>query len=278
MKLIKFAATSIICCSFLFGVAFATDSVEPITLPTSSVFTWVKVKEWVKINLFTFKGTSKASIYNGYSDRRISEMEYALEQNDEISINRSLERFEIQKQKALEYAKNADEKGVMQRIRERTLEQQRTMTKLQLQLSSNGDLQQNVVRVQKQIANDTKESVETVEGTEEAVKVETQTWVVWRDPNADVDGNLPKIENSAELEYAPGTSPGETGGRVYEGGSGHIWAPGTSVGGTSSQTKSTNVIEVNNGSSGSTQSGNVINGNSGSSGNSQSGNVVEGNN
>lgn len=275
MKFMKFAAATMICCSFLFGVVFATDSVEPITLPTSSVFTWVKVKEWVKINLFTFKGTSKAGIYNGYSDRRISEMEYALEQDDEISIDRSLERFETQKQKALEYAKNAKDKGVMQRIRERTLEQQRTMTKLQLQLSNNGDLQQNVVRVQKQIAIDTKGSVEIVEGTEAAVKVETQTWVVWRDPNADVNGNLPKIENTAELEYAPGTIPGGTGGRVYEGGGKQIWAPGTSAGGSSSTQKSENVIKGNSGSSGNTQSGNTIKGTDGASGNSQSGNVVE---
>lgn len=273
MKILKFAATSIICCSFLFGVAFATVSVEPITLPSSSVFTWIKIKEWTKINLFTFKKTSKAGIYNGYSDRRISEMEYALEKDDEISIDRSLERFETQKQKALEYAKNANDKAVMQRIRERTLEQQRTMTKLQLQLSNNSELQQNVVRVQKQIANQTNESVEVVEGTEAAVKVETQTWVVWRDPSADIDGNLPKIEDTAELEYAPGTTAGGTGGRVYEGGGEKIWAPGTSAGGTSSETKSTNVIEGDSGSSGNTQSGNGE-----ASGNSQSNTVVEVNN
>jgi len=256
MKFVKFAAASIICCSFLFGVAFSADSVEPITLPTSGVFTWVKVKEWVKINLLTFKGTSKAGIYNGYSDRRISEMEYALEQDDEISIDRSLERFEAQKQKALEYAKNADDKAIMERIRKRTLEQQRTMTKLQLQLSNNGDLQQNVVRVQKQIANQTRESVEIVEGTESAVKVETQTWVIWRDPNADINGNLPKIENTAELEYAPGTSPGGTGGRVYEGGGKQIWAPGTSAGGSSSTQNSDNV--VNTDSSSGSGSGNSV--------------------
>lgn len=255
------------------STTLAAESVEQMTLPSSSVFAWVKTKEWIKINLLTFKPTSKASLYNGYSDRRVSEMKYADEIDDKEAIEKSLARYEIQKQKSFDYALSANDKGVMERIRERTLEQQRDMTQLQLNLDNETELQENIVRVQKQVATESKNCIETVEGTEVAQKTEAQTWVVWRDPNADINGNLPAKTDTATLEYAPGTGPGG-GGRVYEGGSGTVWAPGTSTTGSSSVQSSGTIVNT---SGSSTDSGTTdVTGNDAASGSTTQNTVVEG--
>lgn len=213
------------------GTALALDSASEIALPNTSIYTLIRAKEWIKINLFTFKSGSKASLYNGYSDRRISEMKYAISLNDTDSAEKSLNRYEIQKERAIRYAERANNSEVLSGIKKMTLSQQRTMTTLQLQLNNAGKLQENIVRVQKQVATMTKEVVANIEGEEEAKTIDKQTWVVWSDPNADINGDLPELP--AKLEYAPGTGPGGIGTRVYEGGSEQIWAPGTSGGGTS---------------------------------------------
>jgi len=254
MRLNKIVLTSMAILILSFTSVYAATS-DTITLPTSSAFTWVKAKEWLRINLFTFRVSSKASLYNGYSDRRISEMNYAQGQGDTDAITQSLTRYENQKQRALQYAIRANDQAIMKRIRQMTLDQQRQMTQLQLKLESNGELQKNIVRVQKQVAERSQGTVEVVEGKDAADTLEQQTWVVWRDPNADVNGKLPALSDTATLEYAPGTTAGG-GGHVYEGGSGHIWAPGTSGGGTGNATNetSTQVIEGDGSGSSSTSS------------------------
>lgn len=245
MKINRFITVGVLACSVVFcSSVLAADSTESITLPSSSLFTWVKAKEWIKINLLTFKPASKAGLYNGYSDRRVSEMKYADEIDDNQAIEESLARYEVQKQKSFEYAVNANDQGVMQKIREKTLEQQRDMTQLQLNLNDDTKLQENIVRVQKQIATESGNYIELIEGIEAAQKAETQTWVIWQDPNADINGNLPALSDTANLEYAPGTGQGN-GGRVYEGGSERVWAPGTSKTTPSSEQVSETVVNTN---------------------------------
>ena len=262
MKIIKIICIAAICCCFAFSAARAADSIEKITLPSSNVYTWVKAKEWTKINLLTFSKARKARLYNGYSDRRVSEMKYAKSIGDIESITKSLSRFQTQKQKALELAEKANDKTIMEGIREKTIEQQRTMTELQLQMDDSTDLQKEVVNTQKQVATRTVETVKVVEGDDQATTVDKQIWTVWRDPNADVNGKLPELP--AKLEYAPGTAPGGTGGWVYEGGSKQVWAPGTSGGGTATNQQSGNVVEGGQGGTASGgQSGNVVEGGQG---------------
>jgi len=210
---------------FFASLASANSANNRVILPTSSSYVFVKAVEWFKINLITYKTTSKAKLYNSYSDQRISEMEYALSINDSDSFSASLNRYEVQKSKALELAQKTLDTGIMEKIRERTLEQQRIMTKLQIQLDSSQDLQRNIVQVQKDVANQIKNTVKVVEGDEEAENINKKTWIIWRDPDADISGNLPELPD--KLIYSPGTGPGETGGRVYQGGTKHIWSTGT---------------------------------------------------
>lgn len=257
----KVVAVAVFCLLFSGGIVLAQTQSDPekLAIPTSRSYWLVKSKEWVKTNLLTFKKASKAKIYNGYTDRRLSEVQYAASVKDNTAANISLNRFKAQKEKALMLAEKAGDDNVLNIIKNQTLEQQRAMTELQLGLDSDKELQENIVKVQKTVATQSKNVIEVVEGKNEAVTYDQQTWVVWRDPNADVNGNLPALPDT--LEYAPGTSAGGTGGTVYAGGAGQIWAPGTTAGGTATNTTSGTVIEG---------------GQSGTATNSTSGNVVSG--
>jgi len=207
-------------------------------------------------------------------------MEYAESIGRDNSVLQSLKRYETQKRTAFELLEQSGNQNALNAVKERTLEQQRSMTALQLRIENNGDLQQNVVRVQKQVVEQTMNVVNVFEGQSEAAEIERKTWVIWRDPSADVNGNLPTLPD--KLEYAPGSAPGGTGGWVYEGGSKQIWAPGTSGGGISTVESSRNVVNTG-GTSSAGQVNNTVESNqdsssSGSAGGNQNGNVMQGNN
>lgn len=198
-------------------IAKAEEAIKEQTLPTSSLYLWVKTKEFVQLNLFTWKKSSKTELLADFTDQRIDEMNYAQSIDDTDAVDLALSRYQWQKTKELQYTQNVNDDAIMTQIKERTLEQQREMTKLQLNLENNDNLQQNMVEVQKNVANQIKETVNVVEGEEGAAQVELQTRYIWIDPNADANGNLPPLPDNAEnWEYAPGTSGRDTTGKVVE--------------------------------------------------------------
>lgn len=219
-KTFKTIFASLVLTLVILGTCQVTKAEEVIkeqTLPTSSLYLWVKTKEFVQLNLFTWKKSSKTELLADFTDQRIAEMNYAQSVNDTDAIDLSLSRYEWQKTKELQYTQNSNDDAIMTQIKERTLEQQREMTKLQLSLENNDEVQQNMVEVQKNVANQIKETVRVVEGEEGAAQVELQTRYIWIDPNADTSGNLPPLpDNAGNWEYAPGTSGRDTTGKVVE--------------------------------------------------------------
>jgi hypothetical protein len=218
------------------------------TLPTSNVYTWVKVKEFVRLNVITFKKASKIKVLESFSATRIAELQAAVTRSDNEAIDPALTRYSNQKTKALQLAQKLSDEALLNQVRERTLEQQRTMTELQVALEGQGDVQQNIVRTQKEVADQVINTVRVVVGEAGANEVVESTKEVWYAPGT--SGVAPPAgwtyEGGAKNTYAPGTSAGGTGGTVIEGGS--QYAPGTTSGGTSSNTTSNTVIEGNAGS------------------------------
>ncbi|MFH1896190.1 MAG: DUF5667 domain-containing protein [bacterium] len=212
--------------------AFAAGASQDPLLPTSPLYVFVKIKESVQ-QLFTFDQDSKTALLEEFSQQRIDEMSYAASENDTTALNLSLERYQSQKTKALGYVKGASDTRIAQQVRETALEQQRVMTRLQLQVGGTGNIQQNIVRVQKEVAVETKNTIGAVLGAETAQETENNTRYVWLDPNADTNGNLPPLPDEiAKWEYAPGTQGRDEVGRVVE----YTMAPGTGGQGTGGQT------------------------------------------
>lgn len=203
----------------------AEETPSTVLLPSSKIlFTGVRIKEFIQLNLLTFKKSSKALVLEEFTNQRIREMSYATSIKDIGSLDFSLNRYTWQKTKALEYAKAANDSGVVDQIKTRVLEQQRTLTKIQLQFDEVPDLQSRIVEVQKNVVSEVKNVVVVVQGSEGAAQVETAIKYIWRDPNADVNGNLPPLNET--WEYAPGTEGRGEGQRVIEGYPSQ-WAPGT---------------------------------------------------
>lgn len=262
------------------STAYSANGVEKVPIPGTISFAWVKTREWLRLNLLVREIDAKAVLNDQYTDRRVAEMEYAQYLGRDNSVLQSLNRYESQKRQAFELLERSGNQKALNVLRERTLKQQRAMTELQLKIANNGDLQQNIVRVQKQVVEQTMNVVSAFEGQNAAAEVEKKTWVIWRDPGADVNGSLPPLPD--KLEYAPGTAPGGGGGWVYEGGSKHIWAPGTSGGGQSTIEKSENVVSTG-GSSGAGSVNNVVESDqgqttTGNTNSNQNRNVVQGDN
>lgn len=212
----------------LVAPAFAAEEVQKQLLPTSPVYLLVKIKESVQ-QFLTFNQSSKAELLEGFAEQRIKEMEYANFSDDNGALDASLDRYQAQKTRALECVKGTSDEKVMNLIRERTILQQRTMTKLQLRTETTERVQQRIVEVQKGVAEETKTAVGDVLGADEAVEMDNELHYVWLDPNADASGNLPPLPDEIieEWEYAPGTEGRDDNGKVVE----ITYAPGTKAGG-----------------------------------------------
>lgn len=207
--------------------ALAAEDVETQLLPTSPLYLLVKVKEAVQ-QFLTFDQSAKAELLDEFTEQRIKEMDYASFSGDDDALELSLDRYQMQKTRALEHAEEANDSVVVDQIRERTLEQQRTMTHMQLTIEDSEGVQRHIVKTQMEIAEETERVVAVVISIDEAVKVVNDTRYIWLDPNADASGNLPPLpDEMVEWEYAPGTEGRDEAGRVVE----ITFAPGTTSGG-----------------------------------------------
>jgi len=207
--------------------ALAAEEVEKQLLPTSPLYLLVKVKEAVQ-QFLTFDQAAKAELLDEFTEQRVREMDYASFSGDDDALELSLDRYQMQKTRALKHAKGANDSVVVDQIRKRTLEQQRAMTQMQLTVEGSEGVQQRIVETQMEIAEETKRVVEVVVSVDEATEVENETRYIWLDPNADADGNLPPLpDEMIEWEYAPGTEGRDETGRVVE----VDFAPGTTAGG-----------------------------------------------
>lgn len=205
------------------GPALAAPEVQKQVLPTSPLYLLVKAKEAVQ-QFLTFNQTSKAKLLEGFAEQRTREMDYASFSGDNDALNLSLDRYQTQKTRALEYAEGTGDSLVVNQIKEGTLEQQKVMTKMQLEVEGSESTQQRIVEVQKDVATETKKTVEIVQGTKEGTEIDEKIHYIWLDPNIDASGKLPPLPDEiGKWEYAPGTEGRDETDRVVE----FTMAPGT---------------------------------------------------
>lgn len=209
--------------------ASAAGEVQKQLLPTSPLYTLVKIKEAVQ-QFLTFNQNSKAQLLESFTEQRVREMKYADFAGDDKALNASLDHYQVQKIQTLGYIKGASDSKVVEQVKEGTLEQQQTMTKMQLKIEISADVQRRIVEVQKEVAGEVKKTIEVVQGDDEAAEMDNKIHYVWLDPNADATGKLPPLPDEIkEWEYAPGTDGRDETGKVVE----ITYAPGTKAGGES---------------------------------------------
>lgn len=189
-------------------------SVEKVLLPDAGIYLWVKTKEFVRLNILTYQDGSKAKVLESFTQTRIKEMNYADYIKNANALDKSLNRYQSQKVKALDYAQKTNDENIIDGIKKNTIEQQKEMTKIQINIENDSDLQKNIVEVQKNVANEVKNTVEITQGEDKATEIEQKINYVWVDPNADANGNLPKLPD--KWEYVPGTEGRNSAGKLVK--------------------------------------------------------------
>jgi len=214
MKKVVFILTLALVTSLFITPALAAEEVQKQILPTSPLYLLVKVKESVQ-QLLTFNQNSKTQLLEGFAEQRVREIEYANFAGDEAALNVSLDRYQAQKTQVLAQVKGASDSRVVEEVKEKTVEQQQTMT--QMQIEGSPGIARRIVEVQKDIAGEIKNTVEVAQGVDEAAEIENKIHYVWLDPNADASGKLPPLPDEiGKWEYAPGTEGRNESGRVVE--------------------------------------------------------------
>jgi len=179
---------------------------------------------------FAFSAQSKVEVLEKQAEKRLNEAQGNAESGNDQKASSKLQNYLQTKEKQTTVLKNMnDSDKVMEKVQERTIEQQKTMETIKTVTSHS--VKQEVVQVQEQVVNQVaKEVVETngAEGKNEFFEKVEHVWA----PGTGPGGSAGVVIVGGSMKFAPGTEGGGESGVVIEGGSAKF-APGTSGGGNS---------------------------------------------
>ncbi|OGD78470.1 hypothetical protein A2368_00030 [Candidatus Collierbacteria bacterium RIFOXYB1_FULL_49_13] len=182
----------------------AVDLQQVFTSENSIV---TKIQEGIEY-FFAFKLENKVAVLEKQAEKRLTTAQgYAQEGNQE-KIQNLLQNYLQIKERQNTLLGQTNDKETLERVAERTIEQQKTMEEIKTKIS--GEEKQNVIEVQEQVVNQVAKQVIDANGS----------------------GGATEFLNEVKHVWAPGTGPGGEAGVVIEGGE-MKFAPGTSAGGPS---------------------------------------------
>lgn len=196
---------------FFFSLSFfVTEPVKAISLPqmlTSSGSIITRVREGIEY-FFAFRVEEKVAVLERHAEKRLVSAQGYAEEGGSEEVQNLLQNYAQIKEKQSNLLEGTDGKEVLGTVEERTIEQQKIMEEIKLNVVE--EVKQEVVRVQERVVNQVAQKVVATGGLEEATEFFQKVEHVW----------------------APGTGPGGEAGVVVEGGT-IQFAPGTSAGGNS---------------------------------------------
>ncbi len=215
---------------FFFSIGFlfprtskAIDLREMLTSENSIV---LKIQEGIEY-LFAFKVENKVAVLEKHAEKRLVMAQGYAEQGNNERMQNLLQNYLQIKERQNDLLGEIDSGDVLDKVEERTIEQQKTMEEIKTKVDKG--VKQEVIQVQEQVVNQVAQRVIDVNGKEGQTEFFQKVEHVW----------------------APGTGPGGEAGVVVEGGT-MQFAPGTSAGGSSGADIQNTVIEGGGGSSGGT--------------------------
>lgn len=263
-------------------------------------------KEWLNLNLFTWKAQSKIKLINRYAVDRAEDTKSAVDQNKSDILADVLSRYSGLITKASQIIQK-DKNGSSTLIditKTSLIAQQKTLSEARQNASVEND-KKTISSAQEKAVNSLKQNIADIENSDAATSFNDQVVAVWRDPKGEInvkeekntrvyaagttengtidegviiDGGEAKIvtENSQlKIEYAPGTGPnsvtGDNGKKLWkivqsDGSVIESYTSGGNVVIGKSSGVSSNIV-VNTVSGGTSGAANVVVGNSGGSAN-----------
>jgi len=219
---------------FTASPAYAEDSTNNQNLPTS----WSYAKEWLNLNLFTWKAESKVKVYDKYATKRAQNIAFAYNSNKVDQVEELSNRFKVSETKMLqilEQNKIANKTSLLNIIQSNAIERQKILSEIRTNLQ-NEEQKKLTASLQEESVNNIKNTIAILEDKETADKFSQQIVSVWRDPiktvadeketrvyavgtnekgtideGVIIDGGEAKITKDSggnlKIEYAPGTGP-----------------------------------------------------------------------
>jgi hypothetical protein len=204
--------------SFLFlGLFFPSPSkafnLEESLMSENSII--VKVQEGLEY-LFAFKVENKIQVLDKHADKRLVMAQEQAENGSNERVQNLMQSYEQIKEKQNNLLGQVDSGEVLGTVKERTIEQQRTMEEIKTKIDDN--TKQEVVRVQEQVVNQIAKHVIDANGTEGTTEFLNNVAHVWAPGTGPGGGEAGVVyAGGGKLIYAEGTGPG-AGGVIIEGG------------------------------------------------------------
>lgn len=208
-------------------------------------------KEWLNLNLFTWKAQSKIKLINRYAVDRAEETKLAVDQNKSDILADVLSRYSGLITKASQIIQK-DKNGSSTLIditKTSLMAQQKTLSEARQSATVEND-QKTIASAQEKAVNTLKQNIIDIESSDAATSFNDQVVAVWRDPKGEInvkeekttrvyaagttengtidegviiDGGQAKIvneNNQLKIEYAPGTGPnsvtGDNGKKLWK--------------------------------------------------------------
>jgi len=216
----------------LFSVSPALASGGQAKLPTR--FTYAK--EWLNLNLFSWKYESKLKVLDRYATERVANIQTASQNSADNDIQNLADRYlRISERESNIIQAKSITVGTIEMVMERELERQKALSIIRQETQLEG-IKNKIVEVQERAVNNTKTAIEKTKNEEDAKNFQDNVVASWRDPkntindeketrvyaagtsesgNIDdgviIDGGEAKISKdnagNLKIEYAPGTGP-----------------------------------------------------------------------
>lgn len=190
----------------------------------------VKVQEAIEY-VFTLKIENKVAVLEKHAEKRLVTAQDYTEEGNKEKVQNLLQNYLQIKEKQNSLLQKTDGAEVLEKIAEKTIEQQKIME--EIKTKTDEGTKQKVIQVQERVVNQVAKQVVEVNGPEGATEFLNKVVHVWAPGTGPGEGEAGVVyEGGGKLMYAPGTGPGGQGGVVIDGGE-MKFAPGTSSGGPS---------------------------------------------
>lgn len=215
----------------LFSAMPAQAADDQANLPTWFTYT----KEWVVLNMFSWKTESKLTVLDRYATERVGNIKTASQNGADGDIAELADRYLriSEKEKNMVQEKNISAEKINM-VMERELERQRILSTIRQETQSES-VKNKIVEVQERAVENARLVGEKVKNEEEVKDFQDKIVSSWRDPKGEINAN----EEKATRVYAAGTSENGTidDGIIIDGGEAKIvnennqlkieYAPGT---------------------------------------------------
>lgn len=178
-------------------------------------------KEWINLNVFTWKAQSKITLLGRYATNRAEEIKTIANQNNSDALSNLVTRYStlIAKTSQIIQKNKNNQSALVDSTKTDLLAQQRILSEARQSVRVEND-QQTIASAQEKAVNAIKQNINDFQNVDSANQFAEQMVTVWRDPKGEIDTGKEKTTRV----YAAGTSESGTTdeGVIIDGGQAKI--------------------------------------------------------